>query len=134
MCAANRIVEVNDMWRLRSVELEYEHQRARRRKESFRGMSAARETTADGRDSNGESSQKDASGYDDRGLNDEDLEHFLQSRYTFFKAFQCVICFSALCVVLKYHPWTYLLLLLQVWQPESLGWLHMTQCLLWEDF
>ncbi len=101
MCAANRIVEVNDMWRIRSVELEYENRRARRRKESFRGMSAARETTADRRDSNGKSSQKDASGYDDRGLNDEDLEHFLQSRYTLCKAFQCVICFSALCVVLK---------------------------------
>ncbi|CAM6030896.1 unnamed protein product [Sphagnum balticum] len=77
---SNRIVEVNDMWRLRSVELEYENQRARRRKESFRGMSAAREMTADRRDSNGESSQKDTFGYDDRGLNDEDLEHFLQSR------------------------------------------------------
>jgi hypothetical protein len=101
LCAANRIVEVNDMWRLRSVELEYENQRARRRKESFRGMSAAREMTADRRDLNGESSQKDASGYDDRGLNDEDLEHFLQSRYTLCEAFQCVICVSALCVVLR---------------------------------
>ncbi|KAL2608973.1 hypothetical protein R1flu_027546 [Riccia fluitans] len=68
---SNRIVEVNEMWRRRSVELEYERKR-RRRHDSDRD-----ETHYEREHGNHEQGIDDVG---EEGLGDEELEEFLQSR------------------------------------------------------
>lgn len=84
--AANRIVEVNDMWRQRSVELEHKSSRDnhshRSRSEYPEERSAERDTHAERRSMGGEASQGYGSDLNAEGLKDEDIEQFLQSRYS----------------------------------------------------
>ncbi|KAG6550626.1 hypothetical protein Mapa_007723 [Marchantia paleacea] len=68
---SNRIVEVNEMWRRRSVELEYEQKRSRRHDGPRNDFHYERDNSS--HDSDIEDNRED-------GLGDEELEEFLRSR------------------------------------------------------
>ncbi|KAL3676947.1 hypothetical protein R1sor_026895 [Riccia sorocarpa] len=69
---SNRIVEVNEMWRRRSVELEYE--RKRRRRVDDRDRDASHYERDEGSNARGDEEIRE------EGLGDEELEEFLHSR------------------------------------------------------
>lgn len=80
--AANRMVDMEEMWRQRELE-----NKASRDKRSSRwhheeeASKAERDEYGERRNSNGEAQISDG---DDDGLNDEDIDKFLHSKYVFF--------------------------------------------------
>lgn len=84
MVAANRIVDMEEMWRQRDLENNARRDKSSRetRDERFEVRSADRDYHAERMNLNEEGSDTSSSDQDD-GLKDEDIEKFLHSRYGF---------------------------------------------------
>lgn len=80
MVAANRIVDMEEMWRQRELENKATRDKYSRRSRNEE-RSADRDYYAERRNSNEGAPHSSSSDQDDNGLKDEDIEKFLHSKY-----------------------------------------------------